>query len=195
MFLMERRKELYLLMINMPIMLIQFLVLLLNLPFHHSSPSDKGMVEQERSAEIICPEKDPSDGSISGTFRGVVSGYTFTFVFMPKILNWDGSSSSEYAIKYRKEVFNYVAKKTSYGRFEVRVLRPSNTTVLGEYLSWEALVEQVNSETLQLRVVESLSSVEKLKYKLPSKGTVIDLKLGRGDGISGYNYETEYGNF
>lgn len=64
-------------------------------------------------------------------------------------------------------------------KYEVRVKRPSNPALFGEYLSWKAYVEVDSYFELHLSVVEDLSSIEKTKYKLPSKGAKCTLELSK----------------
>ncbi len=68
-------------------------------------------------------------------------------------------------------------KTTSASKYEVRIRRPNNPALFGEYLSWKAYVEVDSYFELHLSVVEDLSSIEKTKYKLPSKGAKCTLEL------------------
>ena len=62
-------------------------------------------------------------------------------------------------------------------KFEIRIMRMNNTSIMGEYLSWKAYIEPLGSPSLKLTVSEGLSAIEKVKYSLPDKGAVITLSL------------------
>lgn len=82
------------------------------------------------------------------------------------------SGSIDYAgKKYELECFNTEER----GKFEVRLKRPSNPALLGEFLAWKAHLKVNASGNIELTVISGLSLVEKVKYSLPNQGAKIVL--------------------
>lgn len=58
----------------------------------------------------------------------------------------------------------------------MKVLRPSDPALFGEYLEWKAYLEMNVHGKIQLSVFKGLSFIEKTKYKLPHEGAVCTLE-------------------
>lgn len=125
-------------------------------------------------------ESDPW-AYVNGAYRGSYEGHQFIFVIstisiFPTV---ERKEVPDGTIRYRGRAFHFVCFKTdSRDKYEVRIKRPNNPALLGEYLSWRAYVRVKSISELELYVTDDLSTIEKAKYKLPHKGGLMRLELG-----------------
>ncbi len=97
-----------------------------------------------------------------------------------------GSNENVYEGTLEFGLYNYTFRCFRTGGngsvFDVRILRKANPAILGEYLAWRANIEMIDSETIKLTVVKSLSVIERFKYQLPLQGSSATLRINR-DGL------------
>lgn len=153
------------------------------------------VLNNEVSSKIVPSESDPWD-HVGTTYRGICNGEQLTLVIETKNIVFTGNGLvttkkdiPDGQIKFHGHVFQYICLKTSSRyKYEIRIKRPNNPAFLGEYLTWRAYLEIDEPESLRymydklkLTVVKGLSSVEKVKYRLPDNGISIMLEFGPND--------------
>lgn len=114
---------------------------------------------------------------IRGKYTGVWQQRSVVLEFVNPISNvYSNANPPLGRLEYAGRTYDFVCNKTvSLNRYEVRLKRPANPVLLGEYLEWRAYLDIGQSGSLKLTVYSDLSSVERLKYTLPGRGAVISL--------------------
>lgn len=133
---------------------------------------DNVMAKEENSFERIW---EHVDGHYKGTCQQ-----------RPIVIEINANNNSAYStqtygsLSYGGKVFSLVCIETgTNNQFELRIKRPSNPALLGEYLAWRAkLTVSQDGERLSIDVLSSLSTVEKIKYSLPEQGVSFTLHRG-----------------
>lgn len=134
----------------------------------------------------VSPEVDGQSDPwhmVNGIYKGSCEGHSLTFEMHTRPVLKNERLENPYgfitfgADKNRLEFICF--KTNSPSKYEVRIKRPSNPALLGEYLTLRAYIEVQVFYTLKLTVVEGLSKLELAKYKLPSQGVSCKMELSK----------------
>lgn len=143
--------------------------------------------------EVVNAASAPQQ-SISGTYKGFWQQRTFVIEFVIPISNEYTNYELPWGrIKFAGKTYEFTCFKTaSKNKYEIRLRRPSNPAILGEYLGWRAYIEPNQSSDLKLVVFADLSSIEKLKYTLPEQGAVLELNSTDANNKKYYSQTTTF---
>lgn len=116
---------------------------------------------------------------IIGKYKGNYQHQNIVFDFIKQNSSYPIQTELECprgSIYYSGKSYDFECFTTeSKWKYEVRIKRPNNPAILGEYLEWRAQIEVNHIGNLKLTVYKDLSIIEGLKYTLPKRGAVIML--------------------
>ena len=115
----------------------------------------------------------------TGIYKGVCQGCNLTIEIQAK----DYLGNPYGYIKYAGEKpLQFVSFQTgTASEYLIKIKRPSNPALLGEYLEWKAYLVVNGYNKLQLSVINGLSYIERTKYKMPDEGVCCTLELTATD--------------
>lgn len=158
------------------LVLFFFLLLMSSSAFCKCDPTNvfTSNLKYEQTIEGTIPLNN-----LEGKYKGLYQQHTIRLEFIkrdsyyyvpPEIENLYGH------IEYAGKSYEFEGYKTvERDKYEVRLKRPNNPALLGEYLAWKAYLKVKRSGNIELTVFAGLSLVEKVKYSLPNQGAKIVL--------------------